>query len=511
MEWLRDWWRRLSVSQRRALLIAGGSGFIAFFVLSYLVTRREGQVVLYRHLTPEDLAASSAELSRAGIPHETREERGILLVPEGMVAHARMVLAEAGLPRTGTFPVPGFELFDRTSLMTSDFLQRTQYLRALQGELARSIMTLTPISHVRVHLTVPEPTIFEEQRQPATASVIIALKPGRLLSPSQVKAIVFLVARSVEGLRPENIVIVDTKGQLLWSGEEGDFLGLETAGAYLRLRWQVERALKQRLQRLLDETLGVGKAVAQVSVELETEKRESQSESFLPQNGQGQGVAVRERIVTESYQAKGQSPAQGVAGTTSNLQLLPPPSPPLLLGGNYTKQIQEREYRLSRKVERMEKVPGAIKRLSVSVLVKKDLSEKERGALEKAIASAVGIDPRRGDTVTLVAFRPREVVKPKKRPLVKGDAPAVPFWSWFAVPLLSGLLLLSLLVAWRRRRAASPPPPQPELPRPEVAPKRGELIESVRKIAREEPEKVAELVRAWLTQDGGGEGDGSHP
>ena len=143
----------------------GGAGVIGLVLAISLLGRQEAWVTLYSHLSPDDLTAASVELSRVGVPYQTRSEDGALLVPSEKVAVARMTLAQAGLPKTGAFAVKGFELLDQASLATSDFLQRTNYWRALQGELARSIATLEPIANARVHLNLPQPTVFEERQK----------------------------------------------------------------------------------------------------------------------------------------------------------------------------------------------------------------------------------------------------------------------------------------------------------------------------------------------------------
>jgi len=178
MERLRAWWANLTPKQKRIVVGAGGAGIGILLVLLTLFGHQEGYVTLYSRLSPEDLAAASVELSRLGLPHQVAESEGAIKVPAGKVAQARMALAQVGLPRSGAFTVAGFELLDKTSFAASDFLQRTNYWRALQGELARSIQTLDPIASARVHLTLPQPTVFEERQKEPSASVVVALKPG---------------------------------------------------------------------------------------------------------------------------------------------------------------------------------------------------------------------------------------------------------------------------------------------------------------------------------------------
>ncbi len=504
MEQLRAWWQNLP-SERKGVVAVIAGVIVGALLLAFALLGRGGNwLTLYSHLSPDDLAAASTELARAGVPYEVAEANGALRVPPEKAAQARMVLAQAGLPRTGAFSVAGFELLDQTSFATSDFLQRTNYLRALQGELARSIATLEPVAHARVHLNLPQPTVFEEQKQEPSASVVVSLKPKRSLSPAQTKAIVFLVAQAIEGLKPENVVVLDTQGRLLWvQGTAED--GLAGLSGYLQLRWQTERMIEQQLQTFLDRTLGIGKVLVKVSAEVEAEKRQSESEIYLPADGTTRGVPLTQSEANETYQAQG-LPNGGAAGAASNLQLAPP-TPVALLGGNYTKTERRTEYRVSRRIERIEHLPGSVKRLSVSVLVPKDMTATEQANLRQAISAAVGIDTGRGDTVVVVPVRAERALAGAPEPSKeRGRAPAAPKFSWWWLAAASILVLLLTavpFVAWRlRRRAVPPAPPLPEeteAPTPRPA-EEGVPVEKLRELARREPERVADLMRTWMTE-----------
>jgi flagellar M-ring protein FliF len=513
VERLTNWWASLTPERKRVVVVAAAVAAAILLLAMVLLGRQESFVTLYSRLSPEDLTAASVELSRLGIQHQVVESEGAIKVSADKIAQARMALAQAGLPRSGAFAVAGFELLDKTSFATSDFVQRANYLRALQGELARSIMTLDPIASARVHLNLPEQTVFEERREEPSASVVLSLKPGRTLSPEQTKAIAFLVSQAIEGLKPEKVVIVDTKGNLLWSGD-GASNHFGRASEFLGMRWEIERAIEQRLQSLLDRTLGHGRASVQVSVELDTNKRESESEIYMPAGNSPQGIPVSHEEKQETYQAQG-APVAAPAGTASNLQLVPP-TPVTLLGGNYTRTERKMEYRVSRRIERVEQLPGTVKRVSVAVLVKGELSPSEQTALRQAVMAAVGLDTSRGDTVAVVPVRFERTTVPQ--PLERRVAPKAPRFSWYwlaAVPVLL-LIAASLLVAWRRRRRGAPVAPSlptevpeaPEIPEQPVSrptppvPEEVRSLERLREFVRSSPDRVADLIRSWLTEDG---------
>lgn len=493
------------------MVVAGGAAIAVLLLAAILMGRQESFVTLYSQLSPEDLSAASIELSKLGIQHQVVE--GEIKVPSDKVAQARMALAQAGLPRSGAFAVTGFELLDKTSFATSDFVQRANYLRALQGELARSIMTLDPIASARVHLNLPEQTVFEERREEPSASVILSLKPGRSLSPEQTRAIAFLVSQAIEGLKPERVVIVDTKGNLLWSGDSSPNHFSRT-GELLSVRWEVERVIERRLQSLLDRTLGPGRASVQVSAEIDTNKREKESEIYMPADNSSQGVPIIHEERQETYQAQG-APTVAPAGTPSNLQLVPS-TPVTLLGGTYTKTERKMEYKVSRQIERIEQLPGSIRRVSVAVLVKGDLSPSEQIALRQAVMAAVGLDTSRGDTVAVVPVRFERMTSPQ---LERRRTPEAPKFSWYwlaAVPVLL-LTATSLLVAWcrRRRRVPAAPPLPTEFPEtpakmpeeskevgPQPTEKAAQPLEQLVEIARSSPDRIANLIRNWLAEDG---------
>ncbi|MCS7186428.1 MAG: flagellar basal-body MS-ring/collar protein FliF [Armatimonadetes bacterium] len=509
MERFATWWSNLTPERKRVAVVAFGIAAAVIVLSLFLLGRQESFVVLYSKLSPEDLAAASVELNRLGLNHQVIESEGAIKVPNDKVAQARMALAQAGLPRSGAFNISGFELLDKTSFATSDFVQRTNYLRALQGELARSIMTLDPIASARVHLNLPEPTVFEERREEPSASVVLGLKPGRTLSPEQTRAIAFLVSQAIEGLEPERVVIVDTKGMLLWSGDLPSN-GFGRASEYLGMRWEIERAVEHRLQNLLDRTIGPGRASVQVSVELDTNKRESESEIYMPAGNSNQGVPVTHEETQETYQAQG-APAVGAAGSASNLQLVPP-TPVTLLGGNYTKTERKMEYRVSRRVERIEQLPGSVKRVSVAVLVKGDLTATEQASLRQAVIAAVGLDMSRGDTVAVVPVRAEKETVPRTE---RREAKQTPKLTWYWLAAIPVLLLVaaSLLVAWRRRRHKAPAAPsfpsevaevtaeEEKEPTTPPVPEITHSVERLREVAKASPDRLADLIRSWLLED----------
>lgn len=509
-----QWWHGLSEGQKRLVIMSLGGVAIAFAILIAVPWGGARYSGLYSNLSSDDLAAVCNELSKSGIPFKVDERQNRVLVPSDMAARARMILAEAGLPRTGSLSIVGFELFDRTSFGMPELVQRTNYLRALQGELARSIMALEPVQHARVHLTLPQPTIFEERQKEPTASVVLQLRNGHELSAEQAKAIVFLVARSVEGLKPENVFLTDTSGRLLWVGDNLQGTELSQLEDQLRLKAQFERMLENKLQNLLDRTLGVGKGFVKVSAELDTEKREAHSELVVPQSG-GRGIPVSMHEITETYRAQGLPQASGIPGSSSNLGLVTTGSYLPGIGGTYTRREMKAEYQLSKRMEKLVRLPGSVKRLSISVWIEEQLPSALVSSLTDALASAAGARRDRGDSITVFTFPPRRLEKPREEKLVRAGISHMSRLLWaVGVPLMLFGMLIPFLAAWLRKKRGAVPPapatkfelPQVELPHvkeKEALPGAMSEIEELRRYAKEHPEEVANLIRSWLASNDG--------
>ncbi|MFN4178825.1 MAG: flagellar M-ring protein FliF C-terminal domain-containing protein, partial [Armatimonadota bacterium] len=239
-------------------------------------------------------------------------------------------------------------------------------------------------------------------------------------------------------------------------------------------------------------------------------KRESESEIYLPADNSNQGIPITHEETQETYQAQG-APPVGVAGTASNLQLVPP-TPVTLLGGNYTKTERKMEYRVSRRIERVEQLPGSVKRVSVAVLVKGDMTAAEQASLRQAVIAAAGLDMSRGDTVAVVPVRAEKTTVPQLERRRASQAPKFP-WYWLAaVPVLL-LIAASLLVAWRRKRRMAPAAPsfpsevsevpteEEKEPAPPPVPEPAHSIERLREVAKTSPDRLADLIRSWLLED----------
>jgi len=235
--------------------------------------------VLYSNLSEGDAAAVVSKLKEMKIPYRLEGAGHSILIPAGQVYETRLQLATSGLPQGGGI---GFEIFDRTNIGMTDFVQHLNYQRALQGELSRTINQFSEVETSRVHLSLPRKSLFVEDQKEARASVILKLKQGRSLGRSQVQGIVHLVASSAEGLNPTNITVVDTQGHLL--SEPGDSDPMARLGqSQWEFKTNLEKTLEKRVQTMLEKAVGENRVIVRVSADLDFKQIEETEETFDPE------------------------------------------------------------------------------------------------------------------------------------------------------------------------------------------------------------------------------------
>lgn len=365
--------------------------------------------VLYSDLEPADAAAVVERLKVQKIKYDVGADgKTIRVSPPDMVHELRMSLAGEGLPKSGKV---GLEIFDQASIGTTTFSEWVKYGRAIQGELERTISSLDGVSSVRVHITRPEKTVFAKHANPPTASVMLKLRPGMELDKKQIKGISNLVAGSVEGLKAENVSIVDVYGNLLTSSEEDKSESFGGEATRIQYQREIEKGYIQRIEQMLTKVLGPGKVIARVTADLDFSVNEREEESYDPA-----GQVIRsERTIAEG---SGGSARGGVPGVVSNLS-----NDPALLAPkdadseNASRRELVKNYEVSRAVIKSSAPRGSLKKLSVAVLVDGNYELKGEGAaatktfkaldtevlsqIENVVKNAVGLDTSRGDTLSV--------------------------------------------------------------------------------------------------------------
>ena len=384
------------------------AGMLAFILLSSKVHYE----VLYSHLEEKDAAEVTAELKKENIPYRiaSKDNFVLVLVPSEKVYDTRLNLAGQGLPRGNGV---GYEIFDQPKWGTTDFTQKVNYKRALEGELQRTIGNLQQIQTARVSIVIPEPELFTEQEKPTTASVVLEMKQDAILKREQVRGIVHLVAASVEGLKPENVEVIDSKGNIL-SGfiqEEAEDNNQETVSGgssltqqakltlhEMEVRQNFEKDLERKVTAMLTKVMGGNNRIAvSVSAELNFDKTEADSEVFEPVVD-GQGIARSTQSKKEQYVGDGGFPSNvvgGVPGTDTNI-----PGYQAISGSNaqYSKEENTTNFEINRTVKHNVMAPGSPKRISIGVFVD-NLQPQQVLAIKSAVVAAAGLDLNRGDQV----------------------------------------------------------------------------------------------------------------
>ncbi|MCD6570278.1 MAG: flagellar M-ring protein FliF [Deltaproteobacteria bacterium] len=400
---IRTRFEGMSMSQRVGVLALIGF-VVAIFIVTLMWVGAPKYQYLFTDLGDADASIIVQRLKEDRIPYKLTKGGSAIMIPGDKVYETRLTLAGEGLPKGGSGK--GFALFDETSFSTSEFVQKINYQRALQNEIAKTIMALDEIDFARVHIVLPKESVFIEDEKPAKASIIIRSKPGYRVKTSQVQGIVYLVTKSVRGLEPGNVSIVDVTGKVLYGGREDDTVSF--AKNHLEMKYALEGMLQTRAQEMLEKILGPGKAVVKVGADINMDMVKSTEETYDPE-----GRVIRsEEIKTEA--GGGGGVPGGIAGTQSNLPTGRGGANVVLgnAGGSSSDII--RNYEITRSQTELVKSPGEIDRLTVSVVVdgtyKTDndgkkifvtRSKRELKEIEEAVKHAIGFNPDRDDTIAV--------------------------------------------------------------------------------------------------------------
>ena len=431
--------RGLERQQRLWLLGATALTLLCFFGILWFATRTEWKV-LYAGLEPADAREIASELTAANIPFDVSPDGAMLRVPAGTLDKARLATTAKGGPKSGRM---GFELFDKPNWIGSEFDERVNYQRALEGELEHTINTLSEVESSRVHLVMPHDSLYTTQQRDAKASVVLKLR-HRSLSDEQFDAIRNLVASAVDDLRPENVALVDAEGRLQ--------LGRRSAGADAEAH---EQELAEKLVETLEPVAGVGNVRASVNVDYDSSTADEVDETFDPNN-------VVTLSMQRSEQTSGaQSGPTGIPGTASNAPNVQPPLfPTQNLGAQNLKQ-ESGTYGASKRVRHTVQGIGKVRRVTAAILINhrmlvngKQVSWQPRSAeemqhLTDLAQAAIGFDSARGDQVNVedMAFEDNSGHPPTTamEQLLAGAAQSEPVWKYGAC--LLGLLCLVFFVA----------------------------------------------------------------
>ena len=513
-------WSRLPRGQKMVLVALGG-GAIALFMLFSSWSRSPEFVPLYTGLDPADAGAIVDQLIADGIPHEVANGGTTVRVPSSQVASARVNLAANGLPAGGS---TGFEVFDSQSFGVTDFVQRINLRRSLEGELTRTINQLDPVVGSRVHIALPESRLFSDDQVQTSASVVLDVRPGRTLSAQQVQGVAHLLAQSVEGLRAENVTILSNKGDIIFDGS--DDLGVG-GGTQLQMTQAFETQLESDLERFLRSVLGPNKSAVEVSAVLDFTKVETSTETFTPIEGGARSTAS----TAESFVGAGAAEALNVPGAAANIAGAATPEAAEDTGGetsNYSRTESTVNNELDRTVQTITTSPGTVTSLSISVLLDESVPEDQATDLQAAVSAAAGMDLSRGDTITLgrVPFDTTELEEATAAIEAETAANQQMNMIRMVVPVLAVLLAGGFFFFFIRKlgKGAGPGDPLSLAVGPGGLPALGpaETVEQMQarmiaeaenrqrdmqemeltQLVQSQPKAVAEVVRAWTREDG---------
>lgn len=436
---------------RLVALAAVGFALIAFF--TFIVTRlaTPGMTLLYSGLDPADSGQIVQRMDTQRIPYELRGDGSQIYVPQDQVAKLRLSLASEGIPAGGSI---GYEIFDRAdALGTTNFVQQINQIRALEGELARTIRSIHQVRSARVHLVMPKRELFSRDKAEPTASVVLALQGG--LDKGQVSAIQHLVSSAVPGMKAKNVSVIDNNGDLLARGaDDGD---LDTANSE-DMRRSYEARLSQAIEQLLAQTLGAGKVRAEVTADLDFNQVTTNKEDFNPD---GQVVRSTNSVEeTGNSQEKQAGNNVSVANNTPN----PPGQESVGAGGSTSSNGRTEEtvnYEISKTVRTEVKAGGDLKRITAAVLVDgiyetaadgtktyKPRAADELAQIDTLVKSAIGYDQNRGDVVQVVnmKFAEPEIVEDAGTMLMGFDKTDLMRLAELLVLAVVAMLVLLLVV-----------------------------------------------------------------
>lgn len=455
--------QNLTLRQRivSAVSIAVLIGFLVFLTLYRgSSSSLNGYSVLFENVSAGDSALILQQLEKEKIPYKILNE-GTIAVPSEVVYKQRIAIAALGIPKNSKV---GFEIFDKTEFGATDFEQKIKYIRALEGELARTIEGLSPISNASVHIAIPKESVFAQKQSAPTASIVLTLRSGMSLSIKQVVGIKNLIASSVAQLTPENVSIVNQDGESL-GDDAGNLFQGELVKSQIRYKKEYENSLEQKIMQVLSPVIGgVDKVNAKVAIEFDFSQQDFVSEVYDPNS-----VPRSEQSVEEKREGKPPQDVGGVPGAISNI------GPVQGLEGEkkgelYQKSSTTTNYEISKKVINSKDQFAKVKRLSAAVVVdgmyqygldeqgkQKSqleyvaLSKEQMDAIKDVVRQTVGFNANRGDEVTVTNFQFKKIGEDGKELAPKNFLESFLGYASPIVPILKYLLVAGLLFVFYKK------------------------------------------------------------
>ncbi len=526
---------QLSGQKKLGLMLAAAAS-IALLVGIAIWSQSPDYRVLYTNITEQDGGAIINALQQMNIPYQFSEGNGTILIPGTQVHEVRLRLASQGLPKGG---ISGFEILENQKFGSSQFLEQVNYQRALEGELARSIQSLSAVQSARVHLAIAKPTVFVRERQQPSVSVLLNLYPGRVLTTEQVSAIIHLVSSSIPSLPVKNVTVVDQNGNLLSTPKkEGNETGLDDS--QLKYIHELEQNINKRIETILLPITGPNNVRAQVTADVDFSRTERAEEIYKPNNIATEAASIRSQQKSDSMSAN--RPESGVPGALSNRPPAAAEAPVDVAAGEGdtknqvpvdTRSESTTNYELDKTIQHTRQSVGRINRLSAAVvinyrgkmdeagnLIHEPLAAEEIEKINSLVKQAMGFDENRGDTLT---------VTNSQFNILEEEIAEIPFWKQPDMILLAKeigkqliiaalvlFFLLKILKPFLKTLLPPPPPPPPAplqatagleesnnlaLGHQQEVVSHEQNITRAKQLALNEPIIVANVIKEWVSDN----------
>jgi flagellar M-ring protein FliF len=522
-------WRQLGLNQRFSLVLTAAA-VLAGLVALVFWSGRADDALLYGRLDDAEAAKVIAALDDAKVPYRISRGGGAIYVPADKVHAMRMQLAAKGIPRGDGV---GFEIFDKPNFGISDFVQRANYLRAIQGELARTIAQVDAVESARVMIVMPENRLLLDNKKRPTASVFVRVRGNTELPASSVNAIRFLVANAVEGLQPNHVTVVDNLGNVLSENSEADSLGGLTS-TQLAVRKNLELYLAKKAEGMLEKVLGPGQAVVRVAADINFDSLTKIEEKFDPE-----GSVLRTSTVTDENtdSSTASGPAAGTPGVSANTTGDTNAAATPVTASNTRKKNNTQQFEINKTTSNLIQSAGGVKRLSAAVFIaqkvegtgadrtpvprsKEDL-EKLRRIVQSALGIQEGADGSRKDEITLEEMPFNDGGLGELTALLQQDGRKQMWLDYARTGVWPALGLIVLVVFWRAFKrtpldtiplgvplaaeASEPatpsgsgglPAPRPRATQPGVV-----TVDVLNQLIRENPNNMTQAIRTWMTAE----------
>ena len=535
-----SWREKVAALDRNQRIMIGAVGalVVAGLVAALMFSRQPDYRVLFSNLSDKDGGAIVAQLASMNVPYKYTEGGGAIMIPADRIHDVRLKLATQGLPKGA---VSGFEIMENSKFGITQFQERVNYQRALEGELTRSIMGLSAVQNARVHLALPNQNGFFREQQKPSASVLLTLYPGRMLDRTQIAGIVHLIASSVPEMLPSAVSVLDDSGKLLSQAPNPDESPVDIQ--QLMYQQQLEKQYTQRILDILEPVVGKGNVKAQVTAELDFSRSESTSEIHAPNQGQAPS-AVRSQQVLEAIGEKEPVPPTGVPGAVSNQPPQTAAAPvngaaPVLQAANAensniltipgSKRESVTNYEVDKTIKVTRRSTGTIKRMTAAVVVNylpgataegtvvpQALTEAQQAQMLALVRETIGYNAERGDSVNLMNAQFQQDTGRLASDLPLWQQPETIALAksvmWPVGLVLAALILalgvvrpilkarkkkeqaqLDLLAADEIERPALAAPLKPGEPTPEEL-----RLQQARALAKQNPIAVANIVKTWV-------------